>query len=316
VTHLLHWALHEVVSKEASQKGSFVGTDKLTFDFSSGSLTSNQVRDVEKLVNERILENAVVSWMEVPYADVKKQPSILQFFGEKYGDRVRVVQIGGNPHSFDGYSMELCGGTHVRRTGEIGLFRIIAEGAVAAGIRRIEATAGLPAYQSAVDESHRLKNIAALVGSPLTDLERKLETLLHTQKELEKALRSAQQREAAQTATALLQHVETLGTVPVILSTLADTTGDALQDIADALKSRFHGIVFLAGTSGETVSLLSTVSSDFVGTFAAGKLIQAAAPCVEGKGGGRPDSARGAGRNVAGINTALATVKQLIAKFI
>jgi alanyl-tRNA synthetase len=124
VTHLLHWALHEVVSRDASQKGSYVGPDKLTFDFSSAPLTKQQVRDVEKLVNERIAENAPVSWTEIPYAEVKQRKDIIQFFGEKYGDTVRVLQIGGAPHALNGYSMELCGGTHVRSTGEIGPFRI------------------------------------------------------------------------------------------------------------------------------------------------------------------------------------------------
>ena len=127
VTHLLHWALHEVASKEASQKGSFVGPDKLTFDFNSAPLTPQQVADIEKLVNERILENAGVSWTEVPYAEVKSRKDVMQFFGDKYGDTVRVVQIGGHAAKLDGYSMELCGGTHTRATGEIGLFRIVGE---------------------------------------------------------------------------------------------------------------------------------------------------------------------------------------------
>ena len=143
VTHLLHWALHEVASKEASQKGSFVGPDKLTFDFNSAPLTPQQVADIEKLVNERIVENAGVSWTEVPRADVKNRKDVMQFFGDKYGDVVRVVQIGGQAHKLDGYSMELCGGTHTRATGEIGLFRIVGENAIAAGVRRIEAVAGL-----------------------------------------------------------------------------------------------------------------------------------------------------------------------------
>ena len=127
VTHLLHWALHEVVSREASQKGSFVGPDKLTFDFNSAPLTPQQVADVEKLVNERIVENASVSWTEVPYANIKSRKDVRQFFGEKYGDTVRVLQIGGERGKLNGYSMELCGGTHVRATGEIGLFRIVGE---------------------------------------------------------------------------------------------------------------------------------------------------------------------------------------------
>src|SRR6478736_6123484 len=122
VTHLLHWALHEVASQEASQKGSFVGPDKLTFDFNSAPLTPAQVADIEKLVNERILENAGDTWTEVAHADVKNRKDVMQFFGDKYGDTVRVVQIGGHAQKLDGYSMELCGGTHTRATGEIGLF--------------------------------------------------------------------------------------------------------------------------------------------------------------------------------------------------
>ena len=142
VTHLLHWALHKVVSRDASQKGSYVGPDKLTFDFSSAPLTPEQKRDVEKLVNEKIAENAPVSWTEIPFGEAKQRKDIIQFFGEKYGDTVRVLQIGGAPHALNGYSMELCGGTHVRVTGEIGPFRVVKEEAIAAGTRRIEAVAG------------------------------------------------------------------------------------------------------------------------------------------------------------------------------
>src|SRR5204863_8961170 len=142
VTHLLHWALHEVVSRDASQKGSYVGSDKLTFDFSSAPLTPKQKRDVEKLVNDKIAENAPVSWAEIAFPEAKQRKDIIQFFGEKYGDTVRVLQIGGSPCALDGYSMELCGGTHVRSTGEIGPFRIVKEEAIAAGTRRIEAVAG------------------------------------------------------------------------------------------------------------------------------------------------------------------------------
>ncbi|HSU85695.1 MAG TPA: alanine--tRNA ligase, partial [Chthoniobacterales bacterium] len=142
VTHLLHWALHEVVSRDATQKGSYVGPEKLTFDFASAPLTKEQVRAVEKLVNEKIAEKAPVSWKEIPYPEAKVRADIIQFFGDKYGDRVRVVQIGGAPNELNGYSMELCGGTHTRATGDIRAFRILSEGAIAAGIRRIEAIAG------------------------------------------------------------------------------------------------------------------------------------------------------------------------------
>ena len=143
------------MSREATQKGSYVGPEKLTFDFSSAALTAEQKRDVEKLVNEKIAENAPVSWTEIPYAEAKKRSDIQQFFGDKYGDLVRVVQIGGEPQRLNGYSMELCGGTHVRATGDIGSFRIVREEAIAAGIRRIEAVAGEAAKNWAKEEAAR-----------------------------------------------------------------------------------------------------------------------------------------------------------------
>src|SRR5207248_1355834 len=153
VTHILHWALHELVSRDATQKGSYVGPDKLTFDFSSAALTKQKVREVEELVNKKIAENAPVSWTEIPYAEARKRPDIQQFFGEKYGDLVRVVQIGGDVEALNGYSMELCGGTHVRATGEIESFRIVREEAIAAGVRRIEAVSGAAARQWAKVEA-------------------------------------------------------------------------------------------------------------------------------------------------------------------
>src|SRR6476619_5740288 len=155
VTHLLHWALHQIVSSDAAQKGSYVGPDKLTFDFSSAPLTPQQKRDVEKSVNEKVSDNAPVSWTEIPFAEAKQRKDIIQFFGEKYGDNVRVLQIGGSPQALNVYSMELCGGTHVRSTGEIGPFRIVKEEAIAAGTRRIEAVAGDAARAWAKQEAAR-----------------------------------------------------------------------------------------------------------------------------------------------------------------
>src|SRR4029077_17191688 len=157
VTHLLHWALNEVVARDASQKGSYVGPDKLTFDFSSAPLTPEQKHDVEKLVNEKVVENASVSWTEIPFVEAKQRKDIVQFFGEKYGDTVRVLQIGGAPRALNGYSMELCGGTHVSSTAEIGPFRIVKEEAIAAGTRRIEAVAGDAAREWAKAEAKRQK---------------------------------------------------------------------------------------------------------------------------------------------------------------
>ncbi len=315
VTHLLHWALHEVVSKEATQKGSSVGPDKLTFDFNSAALTSSQLSDVEKLVNERILENAGVSWTEVPHSDVKQRKDVMQFFGDKYGDVVRVVQIGGEAKTLNGYSMELCGGTHTRATGEIGLFRIVSEAAVAAGVRRIEAVAGLAAYQTARQEAELIRAVAGRVSAPVAELEKKIESLLTQQRDLEKQLKSLHQKEAAQTARGLLVRAQTLGAenLRAIIENLGAVDGDYLQAVADALKGEFKGVVVLGGAANGAVSLIATVSPDFTAKVQAGKIIQAIAPIVGGKGGGKPDNARGGGKEVAKLDEALAKAKTLLA---
>jgi alanyl-tRNA synthetase len=312
VTHLLHWALHEVVSKEASQKGSFVGPDKLTFDFNSAPLTPQQVADVEKLVNERILENAPVTWLELPYAEVKKNTAIIQFFGEKYGDTVRVLQIGGERGKLNGYSMELCGGTHTRATGEIGLFRIVGENAIAAGVRRIEAVAGLEAYRKATDEVALIKSLAGKVNSPVHELEKKIESLLEHQKAMEKQIKIAQQREASNAASLLLEEIKSINGVPAIIHNLGSADGDFLQSIADSLKGRFKGVMVLGGVANGMVALVAAVSPDFTAKVQAGKIIQQIAPIVGGKGGGKPDNARGGGKDAGKLDEALAKAKSLL----
>jgi alanyl-tRNA synthetase len=312
VTHLLHWALHEVVSRDATQKGSFVGPDKLTFDFNSAPLTPQQVADIEKLVNERILENAGVSWTEVPYANVKSRKDVMQFFGDKYGDVVRVVQIGGQAHALDGYSMELCGGTHTRATGEIGLFRIVGESAIAAGVRRIEAVAGLEAYRRANDEVHLIKSLAGKVNSPVHELDKKIESLLEHQKALEKQFKAAQQREASNTASELLERAQTVNGTPAIIHNAGGVDGDFLQTVADSLKGRFKGVIILGGAAGGAVALVAAVSSEFTAKIQAGKIIQQIAPIVGGKGGGKPDNARGGGKDAAKLDEALAKAKSLL----
>jgi alanyl-tRNA synthetase len=312
VTHLLHWALHEVVSKQASQKGSFVGPEKLTFDFNHQPLTAAQVGDVEKLVNEKILENAPVSWTELPYTEVRGRGDIMQFFGDKYGETVRVVQIGGEPKALNGYSMELCAGTHTRATGEIGSFKIIAETAIAAGVRRIEAVAGLRSFETASEESDRLRALAAKLNSPMADLEKKVDALLARSKELEKALKVASQRESADRARELAAAAELINGIPTIIANLGQFDGDALQAIVDALKSQFRGVVVLAASNRGAVSLAAAVSSDFTSRVQAGNLVQQIAPIVGGKGGGRPDNARGGGREPAKIDDALAEARALV----
>jgi alanyl-tRNA synthetase len=312
VTHLLHWALHEVASKEASQKGSFVGPDKLTFDFNSAPLTPAQVADIEKLVNERILENAPVSWTEVPHADVKNRKDVMQFFGDKYGDVVRVVQVGGVAGKLDGYSMELCGGTHTRATGEIGLFRIVGENAIAAGVRRIEAVAGLEAYTLANSQLHLIRSVAGKINSPVHELEKKVEALLAHQKELEKQVRTAMQRNASNAASELLGSAQTVNGIPLITHNLGDAEADLIQSIVDALKGRFQGVAVLGGGTDDKVTLIASVSPEFTAKVQAGKIIQAIAPIVGGKGGGKPDNARGGGKDASKLNEALTKVATLL----
>jgi alanyl-tRNA synthetase len=335
VTHLLHWALHEVVSRDASQKGSYVGPDKLTFDFSSAPLTPQQKRDVETLVNEKIAENAPVSWAEIPFAEAKQRKDIIQFFGEKYGDTVRVLQIGGAPHALNGYSMELCGGTHVSSTSEIGPFRIVKEEAIAAGTRRIEAVAGdaartwakqeatrqqekfetlarkkpdiapLPAFKDDAGTAEMLKQIDARaahiekVDADVRGWEKK------TAKSAEAELKSM----AAQIAVDLARSHDGKN---FCVAEVPDADGKLLQAIVDALKSKFKGPIFLAGTRDASVALVAYVPSTLTAKFQANKLIQQIAPIVGGKGGGRPESAQGAGKDASKINEALTKARELL----
>jgi alanyl-tRNA synthetase len=312
VTHLLHWALHQVVSPDAVQKGSYVGPDKLTFDFSSSPLSPQQVAEVERLVNERIVENAPVTWVEVKYNHIKERKDIMQFFGEKYGDWVRVVQVGGQPTTLDGYSIELCGGTHVSATGEIGLFRIGAESAIAAGIRRIEATAGLPAYQGAVEQQALLRGLAGKLNTPVAELEKRIESLLAHQKELEKHLQSMQQQQAAEVARSLKSKTQNLGSIRAVVENVGAGDSNYLQTVADSLKGQFDGVIVLGSNANGAVSLVAAVPAAFTSKIQAGKLIQQIAPLVGGKGGGRPDNARGGGKEIRRLDEALARARQLI----
>ena len=310
VTHLLHWALHEVVSRDASQRGSYVGPDKLTFDFSSAPLTKQQIRDVEKVVNEKITENAPVSWTEIPFTEAKQRQDIIQFFGEKYGDTVRVLQIGGAPRALDGYSMELCGGTHVRSTGEIGPFRIVKEEGIAAGTRRIEAVAGdgarvwaiqeaarqqqkfemlarkkpdiapLPAFQDDAATAEMLKQIDARAAH----LEKVDAEIREWEKKTAKSAEAELKSRGAKIANELAQSHAGKNFCVV---EVPDADGKLLQAVADALKSKFKGPIVLGGTRDASVALVAHVPAAMTSKFQANKLIQQIAPILGGKGGGR-----------------------------
>jgi alanyl-tRNA synthetase len=324
-----------VVSRDASQKGSYVGPEKLTFDFSSAPLTPEQKRDVEKLVNKKIAENAPVSWTEIPFAEAKERKDIIQFFGEKYGDTVRVLQIGGAARALNGYSMELCGGTHVSSTGEIGPFRIVKEEAIAAGTRRIEAVAGdaarawakqeavrqqekfetlarrkpdiapLPAFQDDAAPAEMLQHIDARAAH----LEKVDTDVREWEKKTAKSAEAERKGRAAQIANELAR---THDEKNFCVAEVPDADGKLLQAVADALKSKFNGPVFLASEKDGNVALVAAVPKELTSKFQANKLIQQIAPVVGGKGGGRPESAQGAGKDVSKINEALAKARELL----
>jgi alanyl-tRNA synthetase len=335
VTHILHWALHELVSPDAAQKGSYVGPDKLTFDFSSAALTPQQKRDVEKLVNEKVVDNAPVSWTEIPYPEAKKRSDIQQFFGDKYGDMVRVVQIGGDGKALNGYSMELCGGTHVRATGEIESFRIVREEAIAAGIRRIEAVAGDAARTWAREEAARQQEKFEALRRRKTDIaalpafEEKAETgamlnkidmrAAHLEK-IDVDLREWEKKNAKASEAQLKSHAAEIakelaaahGGKDFVVAEVKDADGKLLQAVADALKSKIDRPIFLAGVAEGSVALVAAVPKELTSKVQADKLIQQVAPIVGGKGGGRAEGARGAGKDVSKINQALEEARKII----
>ena len=331
-THLLHWALHQVVSSDASQQGSSVTPDRLRFDFNSKALTQEQITAMEIKVNACIEKAEPVSWREVPHAEVKGRADIMQFFGDKYGDLVRVVQIGGEAQALDGYSMELCGGTHVRNTADIGLFKIKSEGAIASGVRRIEALCGTAAYdwvrdvvEKATAEETELRarldatnrQLEALEVAPVNfpqlphfmlgmlsegsfeqknqvfqDIIQQVQGLKEATVEADKALKKAQAAGAAKMAKALLEQQDTSSN----LTLFTEGPPALLQELMNGLKQiQYTQAAFLAIDDGDKLHLgaLCGESAKASGLMA-GKLIQSLAPIVGGKGGGKPDMARGA----------------------
>lgn len=333
-THLLHWALHQIVSEDAVQQGSLVATDRLRFDFSSAALTPEQVIAVEAKVNSAIADDGTVSWKEVPHEDVKDRKDIIQFFGDKYGDLVRVVQIGGEAQTLNGYSMELCGGTHVNKTSDIGLFKIKSEGAIAAGVRRIEAACGDSAWAWLQEEVTRLRAEEKTQLAKLKPIQKKLEelgaesvtvpsfprimtamlvegndynqiktthyqyldyiqALKDTATNADKTLKKAQTAAAAKMADrALTELLEKGGNIAEIF------TGPAslLQELLNGCKKKqFTKTAIFIVDDGEKLHLgaLSGADGQAAGLMA-GKLIQTLAPLAGGKGGGKPDMARGA----------------------
>ena len=333
-THLLHWALHEVVSADAAQQGSSVDEHRLRFDFNSAAVTPEQVAEMEEMVNGAIKQGLTVSWTEVKHADIKGRADIMQFFGDKYGDTVRVVQIGGQANQLNGPSQELCGGTHVRNTREIGFFKIKSEGAIASGVRRIEAACGDAAW-SLIRENvekwdaelklatAKLKaangKLAELGEEPITVSEfphimgamlveradisqinatfaHGMRTLDETQQaaiEAEKRIKKIQSAQAAALADESLAELIEKGE-PIVVSFESDAS--LLQELQNGLKKKnFPGPALLIVDDGEKLHLAVHCGADALAAgHKAGDILRDLAAIGGGKGGGKPDQARGA----------------------
>jgi alanyl-tRNA synthetase len=305
VTHLFHWALHEVVSKDARQRGSMVAADRMRFDFNHPEkLSDAQITDIERLVNERIREGAPVYSTEMPYGEIKNNPKITQFFGEKYGDKVRVVQIGGEAGKFDGFSMELCGGTHAKNTGDIRLFKIAKESAIAAGIRRVEAVVAEFALEFIEQEREREFR------------EQEQARQREQEKELAKQRQAELQKQAPAMAAELIGKAQKVGDLNVVVANLGVQFADVLRAVAEAMKPLLgSGIAVLGAASEGRVSLVCLVTPDLVKRGKnAGKIVGELAKICGGGGGGRPDMAQAGGKDPAKLDAALRAAVGLVAR--
>lgn len=317
-THILHWALREVLGEDVRQQGSLVAPDRLRFDFTHfQAVTPEELKTIERISNEKILENAGVSYFEIPYSE--KPDSILAFFGDKYGDKVRVVKIGGEGSGalseavFDGYSMELCGGTHTRATGELGFLTITSESAIAAGVRRLEAVSGLPFLGRYREEQDLLGKLTDTLSCSRSELEKKVSSILEQQKVLERKLKAAEQAEASGMATQLLESQSTVQDVPLIVKSLKDSGPEQLRLLVDGLKEKFQGVAVLGASKGGKVSLLVYAAPPAISKgLHAGNLIKQLAKQVGGGGGGRPDLAQAGGRDPSKLDAAMSGVDQLV----
>jgi alanyl-tRNA synthetase len=305
VTHLMHKALREVLGAHVQQRGSLVDAQKTRFDFSHDKpLTEEQIRDVEVRVNAEIMENTATRAQVMPIEEAKKSGAMM-LFGEKYGDEVRVLDIGS--------SREFCGGTHVARTGDIGLFKITAEGGVAAGIRRVEATTGATALALVERQLQELSQVARQLRAQPGGVEKAVALLLEDKKALEKELARLRSRLASGQGQDLAsQAVDVKGT-KVLVATLEGADAKTLRDAVDRLKDRLKSAAIVLGAVNDgKVALIAGVTSDLTGKLKAGELVNYVAQQVGGKGGGRPDMAQAGGTDPAGLPGALQSVKSWV----
>jgi alanyl-tRNA synthetase len=301
-THLLHAALRKILGEHVLQKGSLVAPDRLRFDFShTGSVMPAQLRDLERLVNSEIRANRQAEVRIMPMQTALESGAIA-LFGEKYGDEVRVLRMGD-------FSIELCGGTHVNRTGDIGFFKIISETGIAAGIRRIEALTGEAAIEWVEDTQERLQQIAGLVKVSRDTLPDKISQLLQRLRQQEKQNEALKARLLSQKGTDLTADaVEVVG-VKVLAAVLEGADASILRDTADQLKNKLGtAVLVLAAVHEGKVLLVAGVTKDMIDKIRAGDLVNFVAHQVGGKGGGRPDMAQAGGNDPSKLDAALRSV--------
>ena len=301
-THLVHAALRKVLGGHVTQAGSLVAPDRLRFDFTHGAPVKDREREqVEELVNEVVRQNLPVDPFEEDL-DAALRLGAMALFGEKYGDRVRVVRIGD-------FSTELCGGTHLDATGQVGLFKMTQEGAVAAGVRRLEAVTGPAALQHVGQTEAALREAAEILRIPPLELPRRLEKLLDEQKALEKSLTQLEGRLAQGRAQELVAGARSVKGIPVVVARLDGLPAEGLRAVVDSVRERLgSGVIVLGSVADGRVGLVSAVTKDLTRRLHAGRLVQEVAKAVDGGGGGRPELAQAGGKNPAGLDAALAGV--------
>ena len=307
-THLLHAALREVLGEHVTQQGSLVAPDRLRFDFSHPEPVSDrQLLQIERLVNRKILENIDTEIRLMPLDEALKSGA-MSLFGEKYDEQVRVLNIGGD------FSVELCGGTHVARAGDIGLFKFVAETGIAAGVRRVEAVTGLGALALVEAEEAQLADLARLLKSDRNKLTAKLEQVLERSRRIEKELEQVKEKMAGQAGAELSEQAEVINGIHVLARKLDGADPKTLRDTVDQLKSKLGTAVIVLGTvKGDKVSLVAGVTKDSMDKVQAGDLINYVAQQVGGRGGGRPDLAQAGGNNPSALQSALASVPAWVA---
>ncbi len=302
VTHLLHAALRQVVGEHVTQKGSLVNPERLRFDFSHfEGVTPEQLREVEALVNSQIRANNPVVTREMSI-EAAKEAGAMALFGEKYDDEVRVVSMGE-------FSTELCGGTHVSRTGEIGLFRLISEGGIAAGVRRIEAITGSAAIEMLHEQDRKVAEVAGMLKADNQSVVSKVKAAIDRARQLEKEMEQMKARSAAAARSGLASKIVEINGVKLLVAMLDNAEPKSLRGEVDELKNKIQsGIVVLGTANGDKVSLIAGVTKDLTKKVKAGELVNFVAQQVGGKGGGRPDMAQAGGTQPEGLQSALQSV--------